>query len=555
MRLSPGTRLGPYEVVAPLGKGGMGEVYRARDPRLGRDVALKVVVSEAEGDPERLRRFEDEARAAGALNHPNVLAVFDTGRHEGAPYVVFELLEGVTLRLRLERGPLSALKVVEIGAQVCEGLAAAHARGIVHRDIKPENLFLTRDGVLKILDFGLAKLTQHLSGAPSEAVTLTATDPGVRRGTLLYMSPEQTRGESADARSDIFALGATLYEMLSGRAAFARGTTAETVSAILGYDPDPIASSSSGPVASALEQIVRRCLEKVPGDRFQSARDLGFALRALGTTTTPAPSGGRLRLLWWTLAAGALLAGALGGAALVRGRRAAPLSPMTILPLTSYPGQEVAPTFSPDGSQVAFAWSPEGLEDRFDLYVKVIGSETPLRLTTRPAEWISPAWSPDGRTIAFARMAREGGGVYVVPALGGPARKVADVPFDYELETPLSWSPDGKTLAFTDPQGPQGMGIALLDLAAGTRRSLGQPAPAHHRLAGGRDAQRPEPSRAARSLPLSSAPDQLLADSSLPVPRIGIRSRPRAKSSDALGRHPVRDTRQRAVRVLFDAGV
>ena len=166
MRLSPGTRLGPYEVVAPLGAGGMGEVYRARDPRLGRDVAVKVVVSGAESDPERLRRFEDEARAAGALNHPNVLAVFDTGRHEGAPYVVFELLEGETLRQRLDRGPLSSRKVIEIGGQVCQGLAAAHGRGIVHRDLKPENLFLTRDGLVKILDFGLAKLTEDLDRGP-----------------------------------------------------------------------------------------------------------------------------------------------------------------------------------------------------------------------------------------------------------------------------------------------------------------------------------------------------------------------------------------------------
>ena len=478
MTLSPGTRLGPYDVVALLGAGGMGEVYRARDPRLGRDVAVKIVVSRAEGDAERLRRFEDEARAAGALNHPNVLAVFDTGRHKGTPYVVFELLEGETLRQRLNRGRLPSRKAVEIGDQVCQGLAAAHARGIVHRDLKPGNLFLTRDGVVKILDFGLAKLTQDLTGGTSEANTQTPTETGVRLGTLAYMSPEQARGEEADARSDIFALGATLYELLSGRPPFARRTPEETANAILGHDPDPIASSESGPVPAALEQLIRRCLEKEPEDRFQSARDLGFALRALaGSSTTPAPAEGRPNITPWALLAGAAIVIVAGGAYALRGRHQPALPPMTVVPLTAYPGQEVAPTFSPDGSQVAFAWSPEGLEDRFDLYAKVVGSETPLRLTTRPSDWISPAWSPDGRSIAFARMAREGAGVYLVSALGGPERKIADSPFDYPLETPLSWSPDGKVLAYTDLGGPQGMGIALLDVATGTKRRLPQPSP------------------------------------------------------------------------------
>jgi eukaryotic-like serine/threonine-protein kinase len=475
MRLSPGTRLGPYEVVAPLGAGGMGEVYRARDSRLGRDVAVKVVVSGAEGDPERLRRFEDEARAAGALNHPNVLAVFDTGRHEGSPYVVFELLEGETLRQRLNRGPLPWRKVIEIGGQVCQGLAAAHGRGIVHRDLKPENLFLTNDGLTKVLDFGLAKLTENLDGSAAEAVTLSATEPGSRPGTLVYMSPEQVRGEAANARSDIFALGATLYEMLSGRSAFARRTHAETASAILGHEPDPIASSStSGPVPRALEQLVRRCLEKEPAERFQSARDLGFAMGALAGSA-PAPAG-KLRLAAWTLVAGLLVAGIVAGTYRLR-RYAAPLPAMSVVPLTAYPGQEAAPTFSPDASQVAFAWSPEGPEDRFDLYVKVLGSEKLLRLTTHPAEWISPAWSPDGRSIAFARMAREGSGLYLVPALGGPERLLVAIPFDYSLETALSWSPDGKLLAYTD-RSPEGqLGISLLDVAEGRKRRLDQPSP------------------------------------------------------------------------------
>ena len=476
MRLSAGSRLGPYEVISPLGAGGMGEVYRARDPRLGRDVAVKVVASEAEDDPERLRRFEDEARAAGALNHPNVLAVFDTGRHEGAPYVVFELLQGETLRHRLLRGPLPPRKVLEYGGQVCQGLAAAHGRGIVHRDLKPDNLFITTDGLVKILDFGLAKLTQP-DGAPPASVSRTDTRPGLLLGTIAYMSPEQARGETADARSDIFAFGATLYEMLSGRPAFARGTPAETVSAILGHDPEAIGNSSSGPVGTAIEQTVRRCLEKDPEERFQSARDLGFALGALASEApAPATPKRRLRLTWWTLVAGVLGAAVVAGAYLLRGLREPSLPPMTVVPLTAYPGQEVSPTFSPDGSQVAFAWSPEGLEDRFDLYVKVLGSEKLLRLTTHPAEWISPAWSPDGRSIAFARMAHEGTGIYLIPALGGRERRLAERAFNFYQETPLSWSPDGKLLAYTDLRDGR-LAVSLLDLATGRTRRLRDPSP------------------------------------------------------------------------------
>jgi Tol biopolymer transport system component len=453
----------------------MGEVYRARDPRLGRDVAVKVVSSDAQGDPERLHRFEDEARAAGALNHPNLLAVFDTGRHEGAPYVVFELLEGETLRHRLLRGPLPPRKVLEYGGQVCQGLAAAHGRGIVHRDLKPENLFITTDGLVKILDFGLAKLTQP-DGDPSDAVSRTDTRPGLLLGTIAYMSPEQARGEAADERSDIFAFGATLYEMLSGRPAFARRSAAETVSAILNHDPEAIGNSSSGPVGTAIEQTIRRCLEKDPEERFQSARDLGFALSALASEApTPVAPKGKLSRTSWTLVAGVLVAGVVAGAYLLRARRETPLPPMSVAPLTAFPGQEIAPTFSPDGSQVAFAWSPEGLEDRFDLYVKVLGSEKLLRLTTHPAEWISPAWSPDGRSIAFARMAHEGTGIYLIPALGGRERKLVGVEFNYYQQTPLSWSPDGKLLAYTDLR--DGVAVSLLDVATGRSRRLSDPSP------------------------------------------------------------------------------
>ncbi|HEY3172567.1 MAG TPA: serine/threonine-protein kinase, partial [Thermoanaerobaculia bacterium] len=232
MTLASGSRLGPYEIVAPLGAGGMGEVYRARDARLGRDVAVKVLPASFSNDTDRLRRFEQEARAAGVLNHPNVTAVYDIGTVDGAPYVVTELLEGETLRSRLAGGPLAPRRAIEYSIQIAHGLAAAHEKGIVHRDLKPENLFVTRDGRVKILDFGLAKLTQPERGGPQTSLpTETAgTEPGVVMGTLGYMSPEQVRGKPADARSDIFAFGAILYEMLSGQRAFHRETAADTMS-------------------------------------------------------------------------------------------------------------------------------------------------------------------------------------------------------------------------------------------------------------------------------------------------------------------------------------
>src|SRR5450830_483421 len=239
MAISSGTRLGPYEILAPLGAGGMGEVYRAKDPRLGRDVAIKVLPASFSSDPDRLRRFEHEAQAAGALNHPNITAVYDIGQHDGAPYVVQELLEGETLRSALSGGRLAPRRAIDYALQTAHGLAAAHEKGIVHRDLKPENVFVTKDGRIKILDFGLAKLTQ--SEAPAFATNLptatAGTEPGVVLGTLGYMAPEQVKGRPADARSDIFAFGAILYEMLSGRRAFHADSAAETMSAILKEDP------------------------------------------------------------------------------------------------------------------------------------------------------------------------------------------------------------------------------------------------------------------------------------------------------------------------------
>src|SRR6202162_483383 len=300
MSLSARSRLGPYEIVSPLGAGGMGEVYRARDPRLGREVAIKVLPDSFSRDADRLRRFEQEARAAGVLNHPNITAVYDIGTHEGTTYVVSELLEGETLRGRLAGGPLPSRKAIDYALQVAHGLAAAHEKGIVHRDLKPENLFVTNDGRGKILEFALANLVRPEDpGAQTGLPTATAgTEPGVVMGTIGYMSPEQIRGRPADVRSDIFSFGAIFYEMLAGQRAFSGASAADTMSAILAKDP-PDLSATNQALSPGLDRIVRHCLEKNAEERFHSAHDVAFDLEALSGLSSPsaaalaAPSGAR----------------------------------------------------------------------------------------------------------------------------------------------------------------------------------------------------------------------------------------------------------------------
>jgi len=334
MTYASGARIGPYEILAPLGAGGMGEVYRARDTRLGRDVAVKVLPAAFSVDPDRLRRFQQEARAASALNHPNILTIYDVGEQEGSPYVVSELLEGETLRERLAGAALPVRKAMDYGIQIAEGLAAAHEKGIVHRDLKPENLFVTKDGRVKILDFGLAKLTRpEASGPLTEAPTATAgTEPGLVMGTVGYMSPEQVRGQAADHRSDIFAFGAILYEMLAGRRAFGGASAADTMSAILKEEPG---FAPTHPDASpALEQIVRRCLEKSPGERFQSARDLAFALNNLSVPGAPSVSP-RVSVRWGRLALWAVVCVGAVLLVLFYGRGRKPIDSLAVLPFVN----------------------------------------------------------------------------------------------------------------------------------------------------------------------------------------------------------------------------
>ena len=323
MTLAPGTRLGPYEIVASLGAGGMGEVYRARDAKLNRDVAIKVLPPGLAADTDARARFEREAMAVAALSHPNILAIHDFGEASGQHFAVMELLEGQTLRQALEAGPLTAKRATEYARQIAEGLAAAHAKGIVHRDLKPENVFVTRDGHVKILDFGLARQVAPIGAGGGQTTSPTmvgSTEPGMVMGTVGYMAPEQIRGDAVDHRADIFAFGVVLFEMLAGKRPFEGATGAETMTAILREEPPPL-TSLRDTVPASLERVVDHCLEKQPENRFQSARDLAFALGGASSTSgrapvadAAAPATTRRSSRGALVAAGALLVGAAIGA-------------------------------------------------------------------------------------------------------------------------------------------------------------------------------------------------------------------------------------------------
>jgi serine/threonine protein kinase len=408
MLLCSGTRLGPYEIVAVLGAGGMGEVYRARDPRLGRDVAIKVRPASFSADPDRLRRFEQEARAAARLNHPNILTVHEIAAHDGQPYVVSELLEGETLRTVIERGPMPVKRAVDYAIQLCRGLAAAHEKGIVHRDLKPENVFVTKDGRVKILDFGSAKLTEA-AAAGAETVLIGThlgdTTPGLVVGTVGYMSPEQVRGQPVDHRSDIFNVGAILYELLGGTRAFAGATPADTLSDILGKDPPELPSGHRS-VSPALDRIVRHCLEKVPSQRFQSASDVAFALENAGIPSEVPVSGApaaRPRPRWMmasVIAATARVATMI--TALIDRQRASAaidhLSLTGVARLTNGLGFSDSPVWSPDGAVFAFSSNKSG---NFEIYVRRVEGGGEINITKDPSEDVQPAFSPNGTEIAF----------------------------------------------------------------------------------------------------------------------------------------------------------
>ncbi|HVS82974.1 MAG TPA: protein kinase [Pyrinomonadaceae bacterium] len=441
--ISPNTTIAQYRVISKIGEGGMGEVYRARDTKLGRDVAIKVLPAAFSADSERLRRFEQEAQAAGALNHPNILVIFHIGTHDGAPYIVSELLEGETLRERMAGAALPQRKAMDYGLQIAHGLAAAHAKGIVHRDLKPENLFVTNDGRVKILDFGLAKLTgaadvQAQTDIPTRRID---TDPGVVMGTMGYMSPEQLRGKAADHRSDIFSFGAILYEMLSGKRAFRGASTADTITAILREDP-PDLSETNKTISPALERVVQHCLEKNPEERFHSASDLAFAIQALsGSATVSAQTVAmaaqlaRPRLgkyLPWIVAGVFALASIIMLPFAISSFRRTPAR-SNVIRAAILPPENANLTalnlfaVSPDGVRLAFV--ARGASGQAMLWVRPLDALTaqPLAGTDGVSTVLGsspPFWSPDSRFIGFFA----GGKLKKIDASGGPPQTICDAP-------------------------------------------------------------------------------------------------------------------------------
>ena len=412
MPLQGGTRIGPYEVVAPIAVGGMGEVYRARDTRLHRAVALKILPPVLAAAPERIERFAREARAAAAINHPNILAVYDVGTDGDPTFLVSELLEGDTLRdLSVPGRPWPLPKVLDVAVHVARGMAAAHARGIVHRDLKPENIFVTDNGVVKILDFGLARLSEPVEGA--NGATPSVTRDGTVLGTVGYMAPEQVRGQTADQRADIFSFGAVVYELLSGQRAFAGDTSADMMTAVLTRDP-PDLTELEGAIPRPLARIVARCLEKRPDARFQSASDLAFALDTVSCPSRSSPPGDAGR----TCAGahpGALagLAGlaviALTGIGYLAGVRAVPQSSAPVVPrvqrLTGLVGLEEAPAMSPDGKSVAFT---SGIGGERQVFVRFIAGGPSASTHAWARRYQLPRWTADSSSIVFFSPAARG---------------------------------------------------------------------------------------------------------------------------------------------------
>ena len=458
----------------------MGEVYRARDSRLKRDVAVKVLPAAMSADAERLRRFESEAQAASALNHPNILVIYDLGTEDGAPYIVSELLEGETLRGLMSGGAFTPRRAIGHALQIAHGLAAAHEKGIAHRDLKPENIFVTADGRVKILDFGLAKLTQPEGSSPSQTNLPTVTpgtEPGVVLGTMGYMAPEQVRGKGADARSDIFSFGAILYEMLAGRRAFHGDTAADTISAILTREP-PDLSETNRRIPESLDRIVRHCLEKNPEARFHSVSDIAFDLEAIsgtslvGSAAAPGtvPWSIRLRRALPWLAIPAVLVGYLVGRRLGGTAATGSGSAITeVRKLTVQPGVESYPSLSPDASTVVYQAGPAG---NVDIYLQRVGGHNPINLTKDcDKDDIQPSFSPSGDRIAF-RSECGGGGIFVMGATGENIRRLTDFGF-YP-----AWSPDEKEIAvatesFNDPYSRTGLsGLWIVDAASGQKRRI-----------------------------------------------------------------------------------
>ena len=486
--MRPGETIAHFRVAEKLGEGGMGVVYKAWDTALDRFVALKVLPADKVAGPERRQRFVQEARAASALNHPNIITIYEIFTHQGAEHIAMEFVAGTTLEQKIAGQPLPVKEALRYAAQVAAALARAHAAGIVHRDLKPANIMITSDGAAKVLDFGLAKLTEIGSSTddePTASITLPTsprTEEGTVVGTAAYMSPEQAEGKSVDARSDIFSFGTVLYEMLTGRRAFRGKTSMSIMSSILRDEPAAV-TTLVPTLPPELERVVTRCLRKDPERRAQSMADLKVLLEDLreeadsGKLASAAPAATtRKSPIGW--AAAAIIALVLISGAWLYLRRP-PQSAPRLVPLTSSPGRELSPAFSPDGKQVAFVWSQPN-EENYDIYVKLVGGDMPLRLTTNPARDLSPAWSPDGRWIAFARVGDDPA-IFLVPALGGPERRIAPLTsaaVDSYLADAgaMEWTPDGKSLIIVDSDTPGGAcHLALLSVETGQKQPLTKP--------------------------------------------------------------------------------
>jgi Tol biopolymer transport system component/tRNA A-37 threonylcarbamoyl transferase component Bud32 len=477
--MQPGHLLAHYEISEQLGQGGMGVVYKARDTRLDRPVAIKVLPADRMSDPDRVRRFTQEARTASNLNHPNIITIHDVSSEDDTHFIVMEYVRGKTLDELIPRRGMRLPEALKIAIQIADALATAAAAGVIHRDVKPGNVMVTETGFVKVLDFGLAKLVErsHTAHKPDDTETMEEEAPVA--GTAAYMSPEQAEGKPVDGRSDVFSFGALLYELLTGQRAFQGETRMSTIAAILNKDPKP-ASEMIEELPRDAEKIIRRCLRKDPARRFQTMADLKVALEDLkeesdsGALARPAPVKAPSRRKWWWAAAlGVVLIGA--GASLTPWRRSrndtAPAA-MRIVPLTALPGQESQPTFSPDGNQVAFRWIPEG-QSTSDIYIQMVGQGAPVRLTSDPASDSQPAWSPDGRWIAFMRQIEPGHNALKLAApFGGGERQIAEF---RSLGRPIAWSPDSKWIAASESVERRPSSIVVISVETGEMRQASSP--------------------------------------------------------------------------------
>jgi serine/threonine protein kinase len=452
MPLSVGQKIGPYEILAPIGAGGMGEGYKAHDPRLDRVVALKIMPPHLLDNSQRRARFQQEARLAAALQHPNVVTIFEIGSSGAADYIAMELVRGRTLDTVIAGEGLGLRESLHYAIQIADALAAAHAAGIVHRDLKPGNIMVTDQRQVKVLDFGLAKVTDDVPITESDATltqqALVQSEAGTIVGSVAYMSPEQAEGKKVDARSDIFAFGAILYEMLCGRRAFQGESKAATMAAVLKSEPKPLAEVVGG-LPQGVDRLVMRCLRKDLSRRAQHISDLKLALEELkedtesGSAQTPsAAKVGSARGRWLVPAGAAILVlGAAGLWAIMRSKTPAPVDAFEPVPLTTLPGSEIDPSFSPDGTRVVFAWRPEAARN-YNVYVQLIGGGPPLRLTNDSRDHLIPTWSPDGKSIAYWAADGSKKTLFTIPSLGGPEREIAQFTGLVTTDSGIAWTPD-----------------------------------------------------------------------------------------------------------------